>query len=291
MAALVSEGTTFDEFVSYITSGEHADSAAARVTVEAFGGPAHCATRFLGLHGSAKKAKKKFDATAAWRKECAVDRINETAAETVERIHPSWSGRWIGWNPDGSPVQIWRVGAMRPKQFTSDFSENEITQFYIHYMEQGLSMQRARGMTQTIEIYDLAGVKSSQVHIGPLNLLSRVLSIGQKHYPENLRKAYVINAPGFFQAGFACVEPVLGSATRSKLRVSQGDLRSELEVLLGNELTRMLDPSSEPSLSQDPSQTGNGGRSGEAADQDQAAEDLEDERPPVTAPSPSMMTT
>ena len=45
------------------------------------------------------------------------------------------------------------------------------------------------------------GVGMAQLHFAGLRLLGRVLGLGQQHYAENLTRAFVINAPSFFDLG------------------------------------------------------------------------------------------
>jgi hypothetical protein len=68
-------------------------------------------------------------------------------------------------------------------------------------MERSLQLQReiteqrrAEGKSDfickgTLEIYDAGGLAFSQLHVGGLRLLARVLGLGAAHYPENLGKA------------------------------------------------------------------------------------------------------
>ena len=37
----------------------------------------------------------------------------------------------------------------------------------------------------TLEIYDAGGLAFSQLHVGGLRLLAKVLGLGTAHYPEN----------------------------------------------------------------------------------------------------------
>ena len=68
-------------------------------------------------------------------------------------------------------------------------------------MERSLQLQRelteqrrAEGKSDficqgTLEIYDAGGLSFSQIHVGGLRMLSRVLGLGAAHYPENLGEA------------------------------------------------------------------------------------------------------
>eukprot|EP01052_Picozoa_sp_SAG31_P037401 SAG31_NODE_4823_length_2927_cov_3403.860679_6_plen_55_part_00 len=44
---------------------------------------------------------------------------------------------------------------------------------------------------------------------GGIRSFSSVLSLGQLHYPENLTKGFLINAPWFFSRGYGLVKPML----------------------------------------------------------------------------------
>ena len=66
------------------------------------------------------------------------------------------------------------------------------------WMERSLQLQReiteqrrAEGESDfickgTLEIYDAGGLAFSQLHVGGLRMLARVLGLGTAHYPENL---------------------------------------------------------------------------------------------------------
>lgn len=116
-------------------------------------------------------------------------------------------------------------------------TEDEFREFYLYWMERGLALQLAsisEGKTPpgVVEIYDIGGVGLSQIHIIGLMMLSRVLGLGQLHYPANLTKGYLINAPWFIEQGFSLVRPVLSQATIDALSISSTDCKEELLQLM-----------------------------------------------------------
>jgi hypothetical protein len=98
-------------------------------------------------------------------------------------------------------------------------------------MEQGLRLQRENWqryggsgggpngeMPRMLEVYDFQGLRLS--HIGcvkGLRVLARVLSIGQDHYPENLRRAVFVNLPRMAQVVYNSItKAVFDAQARAK---------------------------------------------------------------------------
>merc|ERR1711991_578456 len=77
------------------------------------------------------------------------------------------------------------------------------------------------------EVYDLQGIGPSHTScITGLALMSRILSVGQLHYPENLHKAVILNVPTLaFKMLWPIVEKVLDVRTRQKILMSNRDGR------------------------------------------------------------------
>ena len=100
-------------------------------------------------------------------------------------------------------------------------------------MEQSLAMQRdaTKGM---LEVYDMSGLGPSHVAPTGLAMLSRVLSIGQKHYPENLSRCFIINAPILFRASWEAIAVIFSSTTLGKVVTKSDDGGDELLEAVGN---------------------------------------------------------
>ena len=140
-----------------------------------------------------------------------------------------------------------RVGKISPAKLLERFTLPQLTNFYIFWMEYALKLQReslADKMAKyqqdgtpvqhgTIEIYDMAGLSFSQLNISALNALSSVLKIGQEHYPENLWKGFIVNAPVVFSATWKIIKPILHANTQAKISVTSSSNVESLEPLYG----------------------------------------------------------
>jgi hypothetical protein len=139
------------------------------------------------------------------------DRI--TANGTLAKVQPYWFSAFSPKAaPDGSPILFYKGSVVDPALLMDKLTEDEFRDYYLFWcagcpifsailsamvmfmlavgtrMEKGLQLQLAsieKGDTPPgcIEIYDISGVGYSQLHISGLRLLSRVLGLGQVHYP------------------------------------------------------------------------------------------------------------
>jgi hypothetical protein len=77
------------------------------------------------------------------------------------------------------------------------------------------------GWKGMVEVYDLGGLGMAQIHVKGLRMVSRVLGLGQAHYPENLRTAFFINTPTIFKAVWSTLKLVLDKNTVSKIHMTR----------------------------------------------------------------------
>ena len=209
------------------------------------------------------EAAAAFRATAVFRREELLDTEGdgafEPSAEIKERVGALWPGAYCGFSVDHCPVQLFRFGGLDVGALMEQATEAEFRQYYLWWMERSLALQAEGGaraaaaamasataecgsgapssssssspMRGMIEVYDCAGLSVAALltigavgagHSGLL-LLKRVLSIGQLHYPENLRLAIFINAPLGFASLWALVSSVLSERTVAKIHIRRDD--------------------------------------------------------------------
>jgi len=226
----------------------------------AFGGSERCLERFLvARKHNVEEAAAAFRATAVFRREELLDTEGdgafEPSAEIKERVGALWPGAYCGFSVDHCPVQLFRFGGLDVGALMEQATEAEFRQYYLWWMERSLALQAEGGaraaaaamasataecgsgassssspsspMRGMIEVYDCAGLSVATLtlragHTGLL-LLKRVLSIGQLHYPENLRLALFINAPLGFASLWALVSSVLSERTVAKIEIRRDD--------------------------------------------------------------------
>lgn len=66
-----------------------------------------------------------------------------------------------------------------------------------------------------------------------MRLLSGVLSVAQDHYPENLRKAFLVNVPGFFAGSWRLISAAIDKRTQQKIVISKDGGSEMLDTALG----------------------------------------------------------
>lgn len=208
-----------------------------------FGGVERCLARYVRYAGAGEPAAAAVRATVAFRTEHNVDEIEARITEngTLDLVGPLWFSAFNpNCSPDGSPILYYKAEVVDGGRIVASCTEEQFRDFYLYWMEKGLAMQVASinagaEPAGVIEIYDIANVGISQLHISGMMLLSRVLGLGQLHYPENLAKGYLINAPWWISQGYSLITPVLSQATVDALSISSDDCREDLLTHMSEE--------------------------------------------------------
>lgn len=218
----------------------------ATATIERFGGEHSCFSRFLRARQlDVDLAEKMLRDTIEFRREHTVNRIwRDSRYSAVWRSHRKhWPMTAPVFTGDCSLVIYSRM-AHFIQIFRKGYTEKCLRDIYLCFMERSLRLQhegrRRRGqllkdeMPPVYEIYDLQGIGREHFAclIG-LRMLPRVLSIGQKHYPENLRTALILNAPPGFESIWNMIRSVLHERTQAKIHITRGDGRQLLSLVLG----------------------------------------------------------
>jgi|EP01046_Picozoa_sp_COSAG06_P006736 hypothetical protein len=196
------------------------------------------------------KAAAGLKATLEFRAEFRVDSAESELKESgvMDHVMPHWCCAYGPTAPDGSPVLYWHAAKLDAGAMFEHVDEAQFTQFFCYWMERGLAAQREsirRGLEPAgvIEVYDLSGVSLYALSSSSTRMFGRVLGLGQLHYPENLTKGYLINAPWFFARGYDMVKPMLNASTVEQLEIFSDDAADALRDLMGpEELKRLRNP-------------------------------------------------
>jgi len=204
--------------------------------------------------------------------------------DTFKRLRSLWVGEFLDESSyDGSPIQVFRYKSLKPRELMKSVTEEEFADFYITWMDMTLDIQNranskqfqalcqrqqqekqgsspsastAQGSSSSlntgkpydwksfIEIHDLSGLGLSQLHMPGILMLTRVLKVGQGHYPENLRVAYIVNAPFLFAGAWKVISKVLDPATVEKINVSANVPRDKISQYIDPSVVDKIFPSS-----------------------------------------------
>lgn len=223
---------------------------------EAYGGRRNCLLRFFQARDcNVRLAAEMLRETALWREENLVNDLRkmgplDARSGLIGRLRPYWPGYTAGLTVDGSPVLYTNVSAISP--LMCEFDEEALRLLYLGWMERSLELQvqgqqqrRAQGhahagLPQNIEVFDFGGVSALHVARKAFMLVRAVsfLGIGVAHYPEHLRKCYIINAPRMFVLFNNIVINGLPAATRRKIEICQ-DSRALREFMSPDQIAAM----------------------------------------------------
>jgi len=186
---------------------------------------------FRAENGHLEKAIASIRSTLQWRKHFGVDRIVRAnyCSHDPEMcaILEEESGTGIlyarGYDVDGRCLLIAHLRA--PKTLKQDSQMKHL----VFVLEKAIACTKRKSaelnggapLEKFIVVCDFAGFKLS--NSGPVSTSQLTLEIFQKHYPERLHRAYVINAPLVFRVFWAIIKPFINASNRQKIVFCSGE--------------------------------------------------------------------
>ncbi len=214
-----------------------------------YGGKASALSRFLcAREGQVDQALTMIKECVQFREEKGVANIlsaTDDRNNVIKYIRQFWPATFFGITGNGSPVQYHHLRNIDVGKLCAP-GEDNLRVFYLWWMENCLQLQRAGHskvgnsdgpMCQSIEIYDFKDVSlwTMSYNIFGLRMFSRALDVGQDNYPENLNKAFIINAPTVVTILWSIVLKTLSERTKSKISLTGHDNREGLREFLSDE--------------------------------------------------------
>ncbi|MDB9787069.1 SEC14 family lipid-binding protein [Bacteriovoracaceae bacterium] len=223
-------------------------------TIYHFGGEETFLRRFY--EGNGKNIEKTVDAILAtldFREKYQLFEKEVTYSDIEQEISSSWCSRYPGYSLDGHAIGYTQLSRLNPKELLSKYSEDQIEQFYVKWLEIGLALQRGTEIDGVYEVYDLKGLGIRQFSKTNINLVKKLISIALKHYPEHLAIGSIVNMPRVGRIAWGLVSKILDSDTKLKIRMIDREVESNLIDLFGSEQKYrdvMKSMNSEPNLYQ-----------------------------------------
>lgn len=212
--------------------------------VHAWGGEQRCFSCYLQrCENDPVKAAERIQQTLSFRKKHALDAIKDVGLEFDRHpLRKHFPTVFAGPTPEGCVVQFTRLEGLRAAVFT-DASQDDVAHFVTLWLEASLRRQgeitRDRGepCPGVVDVYDCAGFKlrSLLLDVSATRALSKAVSLGTHHYPENMHRCFVINAPSAATLLFTMLRPLLHESTQAKVSITSRRIGvpPELKAALG----------------------------------------------------------
>ncbi|KAI1292016.1 SEC14-like protein 2 [Halotydeus destructor] len=164
-----------------------------------------------------------------WKKLFNVDNLIDEfdAPEVLKKYYP---GGLVGHDRDHCPVWIIPMGNMDIKGLfhsvkKTDFSRYTIRQLQLSEEDMKVQSERTGKMIDTHSfILDMENFAMKDLAWKPaVDLITQLITMFEDHYPERLKKVYVVNAPKYFPLAYALVKPFLADETANKVYVYAKD--------------------------------------------------------------------
>ncbi|XP_057372671.1 SEC14-like protein 2 [Daphnia carinata] len=185
------------------------------------------------------RATKMLRQTLEWRRVNGVDKLLDTF-KISDVMKKYFSVGRVGVDKYGCPLYVSAMGRMDMKGILLSTKKNELSEMLIYREEKYIKAAREERertgrpiATHTI-IFDFDHLSMKQLTCKPVAFeLMAFTRLQLAHYPLNLRRAFIINAPKLsFQLLFAMLNPFLPETATACLRVFGNDKTQWTSALL-----------------------------------------------------------
>ncbi|KAJ3084920.1 hypothetical protein HK102_000514, partial [Quaeritorhiza haematococci] len=229
--------------------------------------------RFLGARQlNVDKAHAMLLATVAWRAKMKVDSfpvptitpgapvpnhvrgfdcVPDTTVIHSDPVFPESYGKFLCYlgggcyhkvDGEGNPLYIEHIGAIDAKNLAYHCPLDQMIDFHIRCQEflfkvvmEECTRKTGRIIDQHTVIFDLKGMGLSHLNMKALSILRALSEVDQAHYPERLRRLFVINAPGIFASAFSIIKRWLDERVIDKIHILGGDYQEVLKRYIPEE--------------------------------------------------------
>jgi len=169
---------------------------------------------------NAEHAAKLLSDDMRWRQEHQIDGILQEYFPP--QLRKQYQCGYHGRDPQGNPVFLDLVGRCTPSELFGKNDLEVLLRWHVAIMETGrqtynrLTGGKCEGI---IVVMDLNGLGMKHVDKQAVRFVRAVAALDQLHYPEHLRKCFVINAGKMFHLAYKMIEKFIDPRTREKLVV------------------------------------------------------------------------
>ena len=187
--------------------------------------------------------------------------VGEVDVSKYKKLRELYRHGYYNTDKFGNPVYIQCAGKTDAGQIFENYSDEELTQYWIqsyerllHVMMPECSRVAGKRVEQNCSIMDLKDASLFSLFAGKVKAFTNLtIQIGQDYYPEIMHSMYIINAGFLFSGIWKMVKPMVDVRTQEKVKIISGSGTKELlERIPAANLPRFLGGQSDVPLSEDP---------------------------------------
>jgi len=195
--------------------------------------PKEVPERFIrACEGNEEEAKKRYEATLAWRKEYGMDTTLTEAHPNFELIKANYPHFFHLTGHDGESVfydQPPRTDLQKLKDGGVD--TESLLHHYVMVTEFQWQFIDRDDLSRSITVIDLKGMRMTDFAGECKAYVQKCSEVTNQNYPERAGYIYVINVPRWFNMVWKIVKPWVDPATLEKITVVRGE-HEVLDALL-----------------------------------------------------------
>jgi len=193
-----------------------------------------------------KDSVELFDNAMTWREENKIDEILDTFPDNywykalTEYYPNSINPERFHWTKDKCPIFYERIGLVHPKM--TDLIPRETLVKHHNYCIELMEKNNHRIAAEngfspgTILVEDLKDLTHSHMYNKITAMIQEVSASDEQHYPESIRKVYIVNPPGIFGLVWALMKPFIEEQTLQKFAFgTPKDFAAEWDAIIGKE--------------------------------------------------------
>ncbi|KAK3799926.1 hypothetical protein RRG08_003008 [Elysia crispata] len=171
-----------------------------------------------------KKSEAMLRNHIEWRAQNNVDSILQDfkPPEVVEKYY---TGGLFGQDKQGALIWIEPAGFIDLRGILMSVKKQDVIKSKIWLLEhiyllfEKKSKEQNRRVDQMVIIFDLYKFGMKHLWKPGMDVFTDILTVFEDHYPETLKKTFVINAPRIFPIAYSAIRPFLSEETQRKVAI------------------------------------------------------------------------
>ncbi|CAK4086592.1 unnamed protein product [Aphanomyces euteiches] len=177
--------------------------------------------RFIAAEkGNLEKGRQRYEATLKWRRENRIDTLLYEPQPHFHIIKQNYPQYFHGKSKNGHRVYYERLGYVDFKTLKkSGLSMDQLLHHYMYITEFLWKILEPSDSGRSITVLDVANFGFFDLTGDVTSFIRQAMAFAGEHYPERSAQIIVINVPGWFNATYRAMSPLIDPVTKAKIRI------------------------------------------------------------------------